>query len=75
MRAYLGSVSGAGNLVMVTHDVDIQALVGRSMRAGEMVVAGVEADGALLEPCLWTAAVDLQHAVTAHKALLPTNAV
>ena len=47
VRAYLGAVSGAGNIVMVTHDVNIQALVGRSMRPGEMVVAAVEADGAL----------------------------
>ena len=47
VRAYLGSIKGAGNIVMVTHDVNIQALVGRSMRQGEMAVAAVEADGIL----------------------------
>lgn len=51
VRAYLGSAKGsatdAGNIVMVTHDVNIQALVGRYMRQGEMVVAAVEADGVL----------------------------
>ena len=30
MRAYLGSINGSGNAVMITHDVNIQALVGRS---------------------------------------------
>lgn len=47
VRAYLGSAKGAGNIVMVSHDVNIQALVGRHMRPGEMAVAAVEADGAL----------------------------
>ncbi|MDB5920548.1 MAG: histidine phosphatase family protein [Massilia sp.] len=47
VRAYLGSAMGAGNIVMVTHDVNLQALVGRYMRQGEMAVAAVEADGAL----------------------------
>jgi phosphohistidine phosphatase SixA len=53
VRAYLGSgvISGigigAGNIVMVTHDVNIQALVGRYLSPGEIAVAAVEADGAL----------------------------
>ncbi|MES2758508.1 MAG: histidine phosphatase family protein [Pseudomonadota bacterium] len=47
VRRYLGSAMGAGNIVMVTHDVNIQALVGRSLRPGEMAVAAVEANGAL----------------------------
>ncbi len=51
VRAYLssamGSAMGAGNIVFVTHDVNIQALVGRYLEPGEMAVAAVEADGAL----------------------------
>ncbi|WP_426176835.1 hypothetical protein [Massilia sp. TWR1-2-2] len=32
---------------MVTHDVNLQAIVGGHMSAGEMAVAAVEANGAL----------------------------
>ncbi len=32
---------------MVTHDVNIQALVGRYLRQGEMALASIEADGGL----------------------------
>ena len=37
----------AGNLVFVTHDVNIRALVGRYLSQGEMVVAVARADGSL----------------------------
>jgi broad specificity phosphatase PhoE len=47
VRAYLKSARGAGNVVMVTHDVNIQALVGGHMSPGEMAVAAVEPNGAL----------------------------
>jgi broad specificity phosphatase PhoE len=47
VRAYLKSSRGAGNIVMVTHDVNIQALVGGRMSPGEMAVAAVEPSGAL----------------------------
>lgn len=36
-----------GNVVLVTHDVNIQALVQQSVRQGEMVVAKARPDGAL----------------------------
>ncbi|MET0855622.1 MAG: histidine phosphatase family protein [Telluria sp.] len=47
VRAYLKSSGGAGNIVMVTHDVNIQALGGGHMRPGEMAVAAVGPNGAL----------------------------
>ncbi len=47
VRAYLKSAKRAGNIVMVTHDVNIQALVGGHMSPGEMAVAAVEPNGAL----------------------------
>lgn len=47
VRAYLKASKRAGNIVMVTHDVNIQALVGGHMSPGEMAVAAVEPNGAL----------------------------
>jgi broad specificity phosphatase PhoE len=47
VRSYLKSAKGAGNIVMVTHDVNIQALVGGHMSPGEMAVAAVGPNGAL----------------------------
>ena len=53
VRAYCASLApkAVGNTVMVTHDVNIRALVGRSVGRsvgqGEMVVAAVEPGGAL----------------------------
>lgn len=48
MRAYLDVVpADAKVLVMVTHDVNIRALVDRYVRQGEMVVAAVEKGGTL----------------------------
>ena len=47
VRAYLGMLKAAGNTVLVTHDVNIRALVGQSVAQGEMVVAAVEPGGAL----------------------------
>ena len=47
VRAYLGALKAGGNTVLVTHDVNIQALVGQSVGQGEMVVAAVGPGGAL----------------------------
>ncbi len=47
VRAFLASKREAGNIVMVTHDVNIQALVGRYLRQGEFVLAAIEPDGGL----------------------------
>ena len=47
VRAYLGTRKEQGNIVLVTHDVNIQALAGRYLRQGQFLVAAVEPDGGL----------------------------
>nr|WP_315400282.1 histidine phosphatase family protein [uncultured Duganella sp.] len=47
LRAYLAGHKDAGNLVLVTHDINIRVLVGASLSQGEMVVALAGPDGAL----------------------------
>lgn len=47
LRRYLAAFKGPGNLVLVTHDVNIRALVGQYVNQGEMVVAVANADGGL----------------------------
>lgn len=47
VRAYLQAYKAEGNLVMVTHDVNIRALADRSVVQGEMVVATIRPDGNL----------------------------
>jgi hypothetical protein len=47
LRRYLAAFKGPGNLVLVTHDVNIRALVGQYLNQGDMVVAVVNADGSL----------------------------
>ena len=44
---YVASYSEPGNLVLVTHDVNVRALTGTSLAQGEMVVAQARADGTL----------------------------
>lgn len=46
-RGYLASYNRAGNLVLVTHDVNIRALVGEYASQGEMIVAVAQVDGTL----------------------------
>ncbi len=45
--AYLRAYREPGNLVLVTHDVNIRALVGQYANQGEMIVAEKQPDGAL----------------------------
>jgi phosphohistidine phosphatase SixA len=47
VKAYLRAYKEVGNLVFVTHDVNIRALVGRYLSQGEMVVAVANPDGSL----------------------------
>ena len=47
VRVYLGAYRKAGNLVFVTHDVNIRALSGRYLNQGEMAVALAKPDGTL----------------------------
>ncbi|USX27653.1 histidine phosphatase family protein [Oxalobacteraceae bacterium OTU3CINTB1] len=47
LRTYLSTHKEAGNLVLVTHDINIRVLVGESLAQGEMVVALAQPDGAL----------------------------
>lgn len=47
LRRYLAAFKGPGNLVLVTHDVNIRALVGQYLNQGDMVVAVANADGSL----------------------------
>lgn len=42
-----GQATPAGNLVLVTHDVNIQALAGEKLAQGEMLVAKARPDGTL----------------------------
>lgn len=47
VRRYVATYSEPGNLVLVTHDVNVRALTGESLAQGEMVVAKAQPDGAL----------------------------
>lgn len=47
VRKYAAAYSEPGNLVLVTHDVNIRALTGASLSEGEMVVAKASTDGSL----------------------------
>jgi phosphohistidine phosphatase SixA len=47
LRTYLSMHKEPGNLVLVTHDINIRVLVGESVAQGEMVVALAQPDGAL----------------------------
>lgn len=47
LRTYLANYKDAGNLVLVTHDVNIRALVGKYVEQGEFVIASRRPDGAL----------------------------
>ncbi|SEO53323.1 Phosphohistidine phosphatase SixA [Duganella sp. CF517] len=47
LRAYLSAHKAPGNLVLVTHDINIRVLVGESLAQGEMVVALAQPDGTL----------------------------
>ena len=47
LRAYLSAHKEQGNLVLVTHDINIRVLVGESLAQGEMVVALAQPNGTL----------------------------
>jgi broad specificity phosphatase PhoE len=47
LRRYLAAFKAPGNLVLVTHDVNMRALVGQYANQGDMVVAVANADGSL----------------------------
>lgn len=47
VRKYVATFSEPGNLVLVTHDVNVRALTGESLAQGEMVVAKAKEDGGL----------------------------
>ena len=47
VKAYLRAYREPGNLILVTHDVNIRALAGRYLSQGEMVVALANPDGSL----------------------------
>lgn len=47
LRAYLAAHREPGNLVLVTHDINIRVLVDESLSQGEMVVALAQPDGSL----------------------------
>lgn len=46
-RAFLKAYRGPGNLILVTHDVNIRALVGAAVGQGGMVLATIRPDGSL----------------------------
>ena len=46
-RAWLATLRPKGNIVLVTHDVNIRALVGTYVEQGDMVVATIGAGGTL----------------------------
>ena len=46
-RAWLSTLRPKGNIVLVTHDVNIRALVGTYVEQGDMVVATIGAGGML----------------------------
>ena len=54
-RAWLATLRGDGNIVLVTHDINIQALAGRYLRQGEMLVATVGEGGTLRVAGVWSA--------------------
>lgn len=47
LRTYLIGYKNSGNLVLVTHDVNIRALVGKYVGQGDVVIASRGLDGAL----------------------------
>lgn len=47
LRTYLAQYKDPGNLVLVTHDVNIRALVGKYVEQGDVVIATRSPDGAL----------------------------
>ena len=47
LRVYLAEYKEPGNLVLVTHDVNIRALVGKYVEQGDIVIATRGPDGAL----------------------------
>jgi len=47
LRTYLAAYKDPGNLVLVTHDVNIRALVGKYVEQGDVVIASRGLDGAL----------------------------
>ena len=47
LRTYLAGYQDRGNLVLVTHDVNIRALVGKYVEQGDVVIAARSRDGAL----------------------------
>ena len=47
LRTYLAEYKDPGNLVLVTHDVNIRALVGKYVEQGDIVIAARSPDGAL----------------------------
>jgi phosphohistidine phosphatase SixA len=47
VRSYVAAWRGPGNLVLVTHDVNVRGLTGASLAQGEMVVAKSRPDGSL----------------------------
>lgn len=47
LRAYLAAYTDPGNLVLVTHDVNIRALVGKYVEQGTFIIAARSPDGAL----------------------------
>ncbi|WP_332878924.1 histidine phosphatase family protein [Massilia sp. S19_KUP03_FR1] len=52
-QAWLTTFKGAGNIVLVTHDVNIRALAGPYVEQGAMVVATVGDAGALRVAGVW----------------------
>ena len=47
LRTYLAGYGDAGNLVLVTHDVNIRSLVGKYVEQGDIVIAARRPDGSL----------------------------
>ena len=47
VRAYLLARKRSGNIIMLTHDVNIRALTGHYLAQGELAVATVKTDGTL----------------------------
>lgn len=47
VRAYVLAQRAAGNVILVTHDVNIRALIGRYLGQGEFAIATVASDGTL----------------------------
>ena len=47
LHTYLAQYKDTGNIVLVTHDVNIRALVGKYVEPGEFIIAARSPDGAL----------------------------